>query len=186
MIAHLATLPVLVAAICVNKRALAPGHALDGDRRLYFYCLRFLLERISWIARDERIAGEGDGRCKLTFSHSKGLPYSRLAGYLAHLQTSETQVDWAHVDASKFNVAGHSTSIWLRAVDSLASGMAKAFEASDFAYCKDRSVRLLKPVIYQRGGGARRYTSYGLKMFPCVPALPAQATGRYGWISEFQ
>jgi len=41
-------------SICANKRVLQTTytHTLGSKRRLYFYLTRYLLERISWIARD--------------------------------------------------------------------------------------------------------------------------------------
>lgn len=179
----LARLPVRGIVIAVNKKRLGVGHTLEGKRRLYFYCVRFLIERISWITRDLRMAGEGDGRCRLTFSHCKGLSYEGLAEYLTLLQGQETHVAWAHIDTEKFNVLGHPDSLWLRAADVMTSGIAKGLELSQHGFCEDRFARMLKPVMYNRDGN---YLSYGLKVFPDQPAVERERDNRYEWLSLYR
>jgi hypothetical protein len=51
----IARVPIRVISVCFNKMALPAGHTLAGNRRLYFYAVRYLLERISWITRDNQI-----------------------------------------------------------------------------------------------------------------------------------
>jgi len=178
----LAKLPVRTIVVAVNKRKLTDT-SLQGKRRLYFYCVRFLIERISWIARDEYVNGQGDGRCRLTFSHCKGLSYSDLATYLENLRLQQqTNVSWPNVDTGAFNVSAHNESLWLRSADIITSGFAKGLELSRHGLCEDRFARLLRPVVYNRNG---RFLSYGLKFFPAVPTVEAPLDNRYGWLSQY-
>lgn len=179
----LAKLPVRAVVIAIDKRSLKPGHTLEGNRRLYSYCVRFLFERISWITRDEHVAGEGNGRCRLTFSHCKGLSYERLAGYIDHIKDMPTQVAWDHLDTEKYNVKAHGESLWLRAADVMTSGIAKGLELSRYGLCEDRFARQMKPIVYERKGN---YGSYGLKLFPSVPAVEVERDNRYEWLSLYK
>lgn len=179
----LGKMPVRVIAICANKRLLVQDHGLTQARRLYFYCTRFLLERISWITRDKHVRGEGDGRCRLSFSSCKGLSYQDLAEYLGVLRGMPTQVAWANIDTQKFVVEQHSQSLWLRAADIAASGVARGLELSSHGLCEDRFARHLRPVIYSRNGN---FLSYGMKFFPERPAVEVERDNRYSWLSLYE
>ena len=176
-------LPIRVVAIAINKRELNTGHTLQGERRLHFYASRYLLERISWIARDRAKPNEGDGKCSLTFSHCKGLSYSKLGEYFETLKKSNSQVAWGSLDTEKIKVLGHAQSIWLRAADATASGTAQALELSAHGFCEYRYIRMLKPVIYKNGNN---YLSYGMKMFPNMPTVQKERDNRYEWLSLYR
>ncbi len=166
-----------------NKRQLdQPDHALDSDRHLYFYSTRFLIERISWLVRDCRRQGEGNGQCKLVFSHCKNLSYSRLKTYLKHLRTIPTHIEWNAVDVDNIEVLAHGKSVGLRLADSLVSGFYQGLELSQYSFSEGRYARMLKPIMYQHGG---KYMSYGLKRHPCLPQEEEDRDGRYIWIREY-
>jgi Protein of unknown function (DUF3800) len=180
-IAHcLSRMPVTAVAIAINKRALAQ-HTLAGNRRLHFYAARYLLERISWIARD-RSQGAGNGKCSLTFSHCKGLSYELLAEYFKTLQKQQTQVSWGHLDVERLKVRGHAESIWLRSADAIASGVAQGLELSRHGFCEDKYARLLRPIVYSVG---LNYRSYGMKVFPQRPPIENERDNRYEWLSLY-
>ena len=84
----LARTPMRTICICFNKRALGTaGHTLIGDGRiLYFYATRYLIERISWLARENANVSPGDGRWKLHFSKCGGLSYPDVSAYFARLR----------------------------------------------------------------------------------------------------
>lgn len=179
----LGKMPVRCIAICANKRKLTDDHGLAKARRLYFYCVRFLLERISWITRDHRVLGQGNGSCRLTFSACKGLSYEKLAEYMSVLQAGQTQISWAHLDAGKFKVLKHEDSIWLRAADIVASGVGRGLELSPAGLCEDRFARHLQQVVYHRGNN---YSSYGMKFFPERPDVEKERDNRYSWLSLYK
>ena len=178
----IASLPARTISICFNKKMLGV-HSLGSDRRLYFYCTRYLLERISWLARDSHEDGRGDGRCKLVFAHCKRLSYELLYGYFAALQNQRNCVAWGHIDLHNIVVKAANDSIWLRAADSVASGISRGLELSQYGLTEDRFARLLKPTVYRRGGN---YFSYGLKLFPTIPKLEPERDHRYGWLDLYR
>jgi hypothetical protein len=189
-IRELAKLPARVIAICFNKPALPDGHTLHNSRRMHFYAARLLLERISWIARDNLSKGEGDGKCGLTFSKCKNLSYGALGEYFEKLRAGETAIAWDHLDAEKarLSVLQADQSIWLRAADAVASGVYKGLELSRYGLCEDRYVRLLKPRVYgrKRWGRGLNYTSYGMKMMPAIPTPEKERDNRYEWLSLYK
>ncbi len=179
----IAKLPIRVAVVAINKRSLKPGHTLGGNRRIHFYAARYLLERISWIARDHTNPGEGNGQCKLTFSHCKGLSYSILSDYFEKLKGQQTQIAWDHVDSQEIKVLPHADSVWLRAADATASSATQALELSRHGFCEHRYITTLKPAIYNIKGN---YLSYGMKIFPQVPAVEKERDNRYDWLSLYK
>jgi Protein of unknown function (DUF3800) len=183
LIHGLAQMPIRTITICANKRQLDGDHGLAEARRLYFYCTRFLIERVSWITRDKFVRGEGNGQCRLSFSSCKGLSYENLAEYLGLLRAGQSNVAWQHIDVARFNVQPHNSSIWLRAADVVASGVAKGLELSEHGFCEDRFARTIRPIVYRRG---ENYSSYGMKFFPRRPAPEVERDNRYSWLSLYE
>lgn len=178
----LSKLPIRAANVCFNKPMQPQPHGLDQDGRLHRYALRLLLERISWIARDNRTNGEGNGKCRLTFSQCGGLSYEKLEDYLGVLRHEQTEIAWDHLDADVFKILQHKDSPWLRAADTFASSLYRAVELSRYGYCEDRYIKILRPRIYSRNGN---YHSYGMKFMPEYPGPEVERDNRYSWLSLF-
>jgi hypothetical protein len=188
LIAHLlGNLSMRIVTVPVNKiatAALPDGHTLKGNRRLYFYYTRYILERLSWITRDSRTAGEGNGFCKLIFSRAKNLSYTALKEYLHKLKDEhQTQIDWTAIDPDRIEVLQHEQSVGLRLADAVASGVHCALELSRHGFCEDRYLRLMMAKIYCRNGN---YLSYGLKIVPDIPACEPARDNRYRCLDWFQ
>lgn len=170
--------------VCINKQKLPPGHGLDANRRLHRYAIRLLLERISWLCRDNAVAGEGDGRCKLNFAHCKNLSYAMVGEYLDKLKGSETAIHWPSLDTANINVDASENSIWLRTADIAASGIAKALEIGPHGLCEDTFARLLRPVAYTYKTG--KCLGYGLKFLLPPPEVEKEKDNRYQWLSFYK
>lgn len=183
LVHEISRLPIRVVSICVNKRAMAEDHTLRGNRRLYFYACRFLMERVSWISRDYKKHGTGDGRCKLTFSRCKNLSYEEMTQYFQRLKSQNTTVSWDNLDTDGIKVQTHGESIWLKSADAVASGIAKAIELDRFGFCEDRFALAMKPITYSYN---KRFISYGLKFFPQVPTPENNKANRYSWLASFR
>lgn len=179
----LSTLPIRALSVCIHKPSLLKAEALAGNRRLHFYAIRFLLERLSWLVRDNSRPGEGDGRCSLTFSKCKGLSYENLEGYLQKIRRGDSKVAWDSLHTDKLKVLSHTESIWLKAVDVTASSTLNALELSHYGFCEDRYVSMLKPLIYNKNGN---FLSYGMKIFPAVPEVQKERANRYDWLAQFK
>ena len=52
---------------------------------LYRYATRLLVERLSWLCRDNRKAGYGDGTVEIIFSNRSAMSYDDLRDYLERL-----------------------------------------------------------------------------------------------------
>src|SRR5574341_1117552 len=175
----------------INKKALAHPESFKGTRRLYFYATRYLIERISWLTRDSRIQGEGDGRCKLVFSRCRRLSYEELTDYFGVLRSDvsgDVKVAWDFIDHANIEVFEHRMRVGLKVADAVCGGIRMALELSSHGFCEDRYVRLLKRTVYNRSNilGRKNYLSYGLKFLPGAPNAEPARDNRYAWIQDFK
>ena len=168
-------------SIIVNKR-LIERDGLKGKWRLYFYATRYLLERVSWLARDDNKDAWGDGRVRLIFSNRRQMSYEDLKGYLDRLRgapaAEDIRIHWPAISNDLVQATPHDQLVGLRAVDTVASGIRYGLELSRYGFSEDRYGRLLEPRTYRRFGNA---LSYGMKFFPQVPVRTPE---RYGWVHD--
>jgi hypothetical protein len=172
-----------ISTVSAHKREITSDQLKKtGDRSLNFYTTRFLLERISWLVRDARKTGEGDGRCKLVFSENESLSYAALMSYIAGLkQRDDTRIEWSALDLERVDLATHGVSLGCRLADAAASGLGLALEPNPYGRVTDDYARAMVPRLYERGGN---YRKYGLKFFPKPPdALP---DGTHKWIWDLK
>ncbi|WP_425999587.1 DUF3800 domain-containing protein [Caulobacter sp. DWR1-3-2b1] len=169
-------------SICIDKTRITNASLAEGYA-LYFYATRYLLERASWLARDElgQVKG-GDGKVKFIFSNRSRMSYDDLKDYVDKLRTrSDVSVHWPAVDSGLITTKAHKDLVGLRAVDCVASGIRFGLELSNYGFCEDRYARLLAPSVYQRGGKTR---PYGMKFFPSVPDIEPHRDDRYKWLND--
>jgi len=76
----IAALQARVIAVCVHKPSLLEPEIFQERYRLYFYAVRYLIERISWLARDRHNPDKwgGDGTVQLIFSNRRGMSYDEM------------------------------------------------------------------------------------------------------------
>ena len=168
-------------SVCVHKPSLDPANFAEAYR-LYFYATRYLLERMSWLARDRAAAFEGDGRVRIIFSNRRRMSYDDLRAYLGRLRAAppedDVRVHWPAIDPNLVEPRPHDQLVGLRAADVAASGVRYGLELTQYGYCEDRYGRLLAPRVYRH---SEKALPYGMKFFPQVPGRDGQ---RYGWIEE--
>ncbi len=151
--------------VMVHKPSLEEQETFRDRHRLYFYAVRFVLERASWLCRDSKAARDlslGDGTATVTFSSRNDLPYDEMRAYFCRLQRLETSIDWSVIQPNQFETLTNGRKSGLQIVDTVAS----AFYCADH-HCTqnltDRWAEALRPTLYRN---ASRYRGYGLKFFP--------------------
>lgn len=170
-------------SICVDKPRIQNASFANGYA-LYFYATRYLMERVSWLARDKmaEIGNKGDGRVKFIFSNRSRMSYDDLRDYVAKLKLrDDVTIHWPAVDRDLITTKTHKDLVGLRAVDCVASGIRFGLELSAYGFCEDRYVRLLAPSVYQYGGKVR---PYGMKFFPNIPNIEPHRDNRYKWLDD--
>lgn len=133
---------------------------------LYRYATRLLVERLSWLCRDNRKAGYGDGTVEIIFSNRSAMSYDDLRDYLERLQggdeAAEVRVDWEVIRPTQVRAVNHDQLAGLQLADAVASGVYFGVNKNPFGETEDRYLRLLAPTIYRH---KQRIEGYGLKFW---------------------
>ena len=79
--------PERTISVLIHKPSIKEPEKFQSEKfPLYRYATRYLLERVSWFCRDQRIEGEGDCRADLIFSNRSIMSYEDLRSYLRLLK----------------------------------------------------------------------------------------------------
>lgn len=176
----IATLRVRAVAVCVHKPSLQEPETFRERYRLYFYAVRYLLERLSWLARDRHNPATwgGDGSAQVVFSNRQGMSYVEMKDYLALLRTRQESGQDVRIDFERVPVDGISAqtpgrSMGLQLADAVAGAFFNALERDRFGNTEPRYVQTLSPILYRHEG---ELTGYGMKVVPrdAVAALRAE------------
>ncbi|MFF8834339.1 DUF3800 domain-containing protein [Streptomyces sp. NPDC015130] len=158
-----------ISTVVVCKRHLSSS-SMDEDQ-FYLYTLRYLLERLSWFARDSRSV------LTFTLAHIVRMKLAKLRAYEAALQVEGTQICWAALDPTGGRMDQPSRVEMLQVADIAASATFAAFNPDKYGNTEPRYLRELRGLLYRRGTGA--ITSYGMKMHPWGPSTKAA----YPWVA---
>lgn len=146
--------------------------SLPDDNVRYLFALRFLLERISWLARSK------SERASYTLAHIQRFKLSNLRQYEAILRSLDTQIAWGHLDAKGGRLAQPKELDALQLADLVASSHGIAFNPpANTLRVELAHLRNLRKIMYQPDG--RQLTSYGLKMHPWNTSTKAA----YPWVA---
>ncbi|MCB1058108.1 MAG: DUF3800 domain-containing protein [Acidobacteria bacterium] len=159
--------PVRCISVLCHKPSLLEPERFRTEDRLYFYLARLLLERISWLCRDRRLDGEGDGRVRIVFSHRRRMSYEDLRDYLETLrsasETKDVRIDWSVVDPELVAARESQTLMGLQIADAVASSFFTGLNLSGYGLTEPGYASGLKPIVYHQKG---RYQGYGVKVVP--------------------
>jgi hypothetical protein len=105
---------------------------------LYRYATRLLLERVSWLCRDQRKSGEGDGFTEGIFSNRSNISYEEIRNYLRLLRKQveanplRVQVDPTVVDPDRIRTVEYSKLAGLQAAVAAASSIHFALKVNRY------------------------------------------------------
>jgi hypothetical protein len=160
-----------VSSVIVCKRHFDPGTRLKDVDVAYLYTLRFLLERLSWIARDSGHSLD------YTLAHVKRFKWAKLREYEDRLaEDPQCKIAWDSVPGGGA-IEQPSRVEELQLADMVASATAEALEPDAFGNTEQRYLREISPRLYRRRTGP--VTSYGLKMHPWNDKTKAT----YPWVA---
>jgi hypothetical protein len=163
---------IKIVSVVVCKRFLPP--TMPHEHASYLYTFRLLLERLSWLAQDERT------ELSYTLSHVRRFPLAKLRQYEVRLRAlgDETTIRWQHLDPHGGRLDADTNLEQLQLADLAASATAEAFELKPNGTVDRRYLTELAPRLYRSTTPGRMLTSYGLKMHPWNPATRAA----YPWV----
>jgi hypothetical protein len=186
----IAGLRARIACVCVHKPSLLEPEKFQERYRLYFYAVRHLLERVSWLARDQHDSAKwgGDGKVEVLFSNRQGMSYQELRDYLKHLQTQQdsgqdVRIDFDFVPPENVGTQTPGRSMGLQLADAAAGAFFNGLERDAYANTEPRYIATISPLFYRHQGTA---LGYGVKVLPREVAVNLREESSVKWLWEFK
>lgn len=178
--------PVRTVTILVHKPSIKEPEKFQSEKfLLYRYATRYLLERVSWLCRDQRTAKEGDGRADLIFSNRSSMSYEDLRGYLHVLKSQsdpmDVRIDWSVIDPESVRAVNHDQLAGLQAADAVASSFYYAVALNRYGEAEAKYASLLMPTVYQH---KQSRLGYGLKFWPEDLGKLKSANPHLAWFAD--
>jgi hypothetical protein len=149
-IRRVAALPIRTVSVLVYKPSILEPEKFQNEKyRLYRYATRLLLERVSWLCRDQRKSGDGDGTAEVIFSNRSKMSYQDIRDYL-QLLISQHAVE-------------HSRLAGLQVADAIASGVHFAVKVNRYGETETGYLSHISATMYRH---RNVLNGYGLKLWP--------------------
>ena len=154
-------------SVLIHKPSITePENFQQEAYSLYRYASRLLLERVSWLCRDHRKKGFGDGRVELIYSNRSAMSYDGLRNYLHQLRIDserrDIRIDWDVIDPARVRAVNHDQLAGLQLADAVATSIYYAVTPNFYGDVEDRYLRLISPGIYRH---EKRADGFGLKFW---------------------
>ena len=163
-------LPVRTVSVLVYKPLIAEPEKFQNTKYLlYRYATRLLLERVSWLCRDQRRAGERDGFTEVIFSNRSNMSYEDIRAYLrlllkqAEVNPQNVQIDGTAIAPDRIRSVEHSKLAGLQVADAVASSLHFALKVNRYGETETSYLPHLKKTLYRHKDVA---LGYGLKLWP--------------------
>jgi hypothetical protein len=174
---------------CVHKPSLVDREKFQYRYRLYFYAVRYLLERVSWCIRDEhRAHPEGDGKVGVAFSNRGGMNYEEMRGYLKRLKTmsesgQDVRIEWDHLDPRDVRAFPAGRLHGLQVADAVAGALYNGLEPVKTRSRMPDYAQVLIPRFYRHRGSA---WGNGIKLVPREAAGLVAEDAELSWFGTLE
>jgi hypothetical protein len=163
-------LPIRTVSVLIHKPLIAEPEKFQNTKYLlYRYATRMLLERVSWLCRDQRQANQGDGVADIIFSNRSNMSYEEIRDYLRLLirqhadDPQKVQIDPTVIDPERIRSVEHSRLAGLQVADAVASGLHFAVKVNRYGETETGYLAHLKKTLYRH---QKSVMGYGLKVWP--------------------
>ena len=163
-------LPIRTVSVLVYKPLITEPEKFQNTKYLlYRYATRLVLERVSWLCRDHRRPGEGDGFTEIIFSNRSNMSYEDIRDYLRLLRRQaadmplKVQIDQSVIDPERIRSVEHSKLAGLQVADAVASGIHFALKVNRYGETEPAYLPHLKKTIYRHKDIT---LGYWLKLWP--------------------
>jgi len=187
---RIAALQARLIAVCVHKPSLLEPETFQDRYRLYFYAVRYLIERVSWLARDRHNPSKwgGEGIVQLIFSNRQGMSYSEMKDYLRLLEKQkqmgkDIRIEFNKIPIDKLRTQTPGRSMGLQLADAVAGAFFNAIEQNKFGNTEPRYLRTMMPILYRHNN---RCQGYGFKIVPREAMANLRNEENLKWLLELQ
>lgn len=165
---EIASAKVRTVSVLIHKPSITEPEKFQSEKYLlYRYASRMLLERVSWLCRDTRKEGIGNGEAEIIFSNRSKMSYEELRNYLRTLKTKSdplgVTIDWSVINPDTVRAINHEKLMGLQLADAVASSLYYAANKNRYGDSEPRYQEILRPTFYRHKGTA---LGYGLKFWP--------------------
>ena len=183
---QIASASIRTVSIIVHKPSIHDPEKFQAEKfLLYRYATRFLLERVSWLCRDNHVTGEGDGTAEVIFSNRSIMSYENLREYLKLLKAKsdpmDVRIDWSVIVPDAVRAVNHDQLAGLQVADAVASSFFYATNLNRYGEAEDKYARLLLPTVYRHRDVK---LGYGLKFWPDDVEKLKSANPHLAWFAE--
>jgi hypothetical protein len=183
---QIASSSVRTVSVIIHKPSIQEPEKFQWQKfLLYHYATRMVLERVSWLCRDHRVTGEGDGTAEAIFSNRSIMSYENLRAYLRLLKTKSDpmslRIDWTVIDPDTVRAVNHDQLAGLQVADAIASSFFFAVNLNRYGEVEDKYARLLWPSCYRHN---RLVLGYGVKFWPEDSQKLKSANPHLAWFAE--
>jgi hypothetical protein len=158
-------LKISLVTVAIHKPSLIEKEVFSSRYRLYFYACRYLLERVSWLARDGKKLT--NGKVLFIFSNRGGMSYEELRGYFNTLKqqskADDVRIEWSFIDDDLIKTFPPARLSGLQYADAVAGAAFNALEGLLQKETKFEYLILSKSKMYRHKGTV---WGYGLKIVP--------------------
>ena len=186
----IATLQARIVTVCVHKPSLLEPEKFQDRYRLYFYAVRYLIERISWLARDRHNSDKwgGDGTVQLIFSNRQGMSYNEMRDYLRLLEEQkhagrDIRIEFDRILIDKLVTQTPGRSMGLQLADAAAGASFNAIERDKFGNTEPRYLKIVLPILYRH---KNNYLGYGFKIMPRETITNLRNDENLRWLLELK
>ncbi|MFQ6036384.1 MAG: DUF3800 domain-containing protein [Sedimentisphaerales bacterium] len=187
---RIAALQARLIAVCVHKPSLLEPETFQDRYRLYFYAVRYLIERVSWLARDRHNPSKwgGNGTVQLIFSNRQGMSYNEMKDYLRLLEKQKRMGKDIRIEFNKIPIDTLKTqtpgrSMGLQLADAVAGAFFNAIEQDKFGNTEPRYLRTMMPILYRHNNICQ---GYGFKIVPREAMANLRNEENLKWLLEHQ
>ncbi len=163
-------LPIRTVSVMVYKPLIHEPEKFQNTKYLlYRYATRMLLERVSWLCRDQRREEEGDGFAEVIFSNRSNMSYEEIRDYLRLLMRQhdsdpqKVQIDPSVIDPDRIRSVEHSRLAGLQVADAVASGIHFGVKVNRYGEAEPSYLSHLIKTFYRHKG---ELLGYGIKVWP--------------------
>lgn len=179
-----------IIGVCVHKPSLLEAEKFRERYRLYFYAVRYLLERLSWLARDHHNFDKwgGDGKVEVTFSNRQGMSYKEMRDYLRRLDTMkksghDIRIDFDLVPIYQIGTQAPGKSMGLQFADAAAGALFNGLERDRYDNTEPRYVQTMLPLYYKPRGNL---FGNGIKIAPKEKIANLETDPALNWLEKLK
>lgn len=163
-------IPMRTVTVAIFKPLIQEPEKFQNNKYLlYRYATRLLLERVSWLCREHRRDGEGDGFVEIIFSNRSNMSYEEIREYLRLLcrqhddDPQRVQIDPSVIDPDRIRTIEHSKMAGLQVADAVASGLHFGVKVNRYGETETGYLPHLKGSLFRHKG---EHLGYGIKLWP--------------------